>query len=126
MLPGDKISETLIHSVNNYWLSAVSNRANKEEAEVTHAATIYLIILRGETSQTGPMQTGLFPEVQPICPRRSPGPRDVCSHPAIASSWLYGLKKGFPDICKHIASPMVSRFLPYSYLLGQVVNDFLA
>lgn len=34
-------------------------------------------------------------------------------------------EKGSLDVCEHIASPMVSRSLPHSHLLGQVVNDFL-
>lgn len=82
-----------------------------------------------ETSQTGPVLRLLFPEVQPCAPGGAldPGSQDTGSLLSYCCFFLaMWTEKGFLDICEHVASLMVSRSLPYSHLLGQVVNDFLA
>lgn len=84
-------------------------------------------ILMEETSHTGPMQRLLFAEIQPCTPGGAldPGSRDIGSLALVLFLLALWTEKGSLDVCKPIASPMVSRSLPHYHLLGQVVNDFL-
>lgn len=74
------------------------------------------------------MQRLLFAEIQPCTPGGAldPGSRDIGSLALVLFLLALWTEKGSLDVCKPIASPMVSRSLPHYHLLGQVVNDFLA